>query len=228
MPPLLAHVLGLFVPAVCVGCGASALPDPRAALCPGCAARLPWLGGACPRCAGPCGGRCPATAAAFDAAYAPMALTGPARALVHALKFDRATRLADAMAAQMLVALPAWAVTPGDRALVPVPADPWRRRRRGTDHARSLASALAERTGLPLADVLRRRPGAGRQVGAGRCARRAALASAVVVRGRPPACAVVVDDVHTTGATLDACARALRREGVRQIVGITYAKTLRM
>jgi predicted amidophosphoribosyltransferase len=42
-----------------------------------------------------------------------------------------------------------------------------------------------------------------------------------------PDVAILVDDVHTTGATLDACARALRGAGAREVRAITYARTLR-
>ncbi|HET6551375.1 MAG TPA: hypothetical protein VFG79_23105, partial [Solirubrobacter sp.] len=63
-------------------------------------------------------------------------------------------------------------------------------------------------------------------VGAGRSARRAAGRIAVRVRGSPPPLAIIVDDVHTTGATLDACARALASEGTTMLAAITYARTL--
>lgn len=113
--------------------------------------------------------------------------------------------------------------------LVPVPAHPARRRARGHDQAHLLARALAARTGLPVARCLRRRGGAAapRQVGAGRSVRLEAGRHALRVRGRPSPVVALVDDVHTTGATLDACARVLLDAGALRVVALAYARTLR-
>jgi predicted amidophosphoribosyltransferase len=48
----------------------------------------------------------------------------------------------------------------------------------------------------------------------------------VRLRGGAPPRAGLVDDVHTTGATLDACAAALRRAGTRQVIALTYTRAL--
>lgn len=222
---LRAELVALVAPPVCAACRAAV---PRAAdpLCSACRRALPWLRGPrCPRCAlpAPCA-PCPARAAAFERAWSPLAYEGPARALVAALKFGGALALADLMAAQIAAGAPPpllEAVT-----LVPVPLHPTRRRARGFDQAERLARALAVRTGRPLDACVRRTGAATRQLGAGRRQRRATGRIALDVRGAAPAIALLVDDVHTTGATLDACAAALRAAGAHRVGCVTYARTL--
>jgi predicted amidophosphoribosyltransferase len=148
-----------------------------------------------------------------------------ARELVAALKFRAALPAADLMAAQMAANLPP-SLRAGPAALVPVPGQPARRRRRGFDPAAEIAHALGRRLDRPVARCLERRDHGTRQVGAGRAARRAPGRIAVAVRGAAPPLALLVDDVHTTGATLDACARALARAGTTVVAAVSYTRTL--
>ena len=111
-------------------------------------------------------------------------------------------------------------------ALVTVPAHPARRRARGFDPAELLARALARRTGLALVAALRRKAAPSRQLGADRETRTAAGRLAFEARGRAPRSAILVDDVHTTGATLSACADALKAAGAQRVVALTWARTL--
>jgi len=223
---VLASLAALLVPPRCLACGA---PPRRAGevLCAACRRALPWLEEPrCPRCAlpAPCA-PCPARRAAFAAAWSPMAYAGPARALVGALKFHGRLPAAGLMAAQLAATAP-----PGlldGATLVPVPAHRARRRARGFDHADRLARALARRSGLPLAHPLRRTGSHARQVGAGRSARLAAAHATVGLCRAPPGTVALVDDVHTTGATLEACARALRDGGSQRVVALAYARTVR-
>src|SRR3954449_4508628 len=108
MMSILAELLAILAPPACVACRAP-LARADALVCAGCVRGLPWLRGACPRCALPRHrrGGCPAAAAAFALAWSPLAYEGAARRLVQARKFRAALPLADVMAAQVAANLPA-------------------------------------------------------------------------------------------------------------------------
>jgi predicted amidophosphoribosyltransferase len=223
----LAELLAVVVPPACVVCGAS-LPRAELWLCVVCTRALPWLPArTCPRCGLVSHRRgCPAAHAAFGRAWAPLAHDGVARELVAALKFRGALPVAALMAAHVAANLPADLRAGAPAALVPVPSQAVRARRRGFDPAGVLAAALAPRLGLPVSRCLRRRDRAPRQVGSTRRQRRRAGRLAIELRAPPPPRALLVDDVHTTGATLDACARALLAGGCGEVVALTYTRTL--
>jgi predicted amidophosphoribosyltransferase len=213
----------LLVPPACIACRAHGSWP----LCGACRRTLPFLlEPCCPRCAlpQPCGRRCPAADAAFQASWAPLAHEGAARALVIALKYRGGRSLASALAAPMIAAAPAGTFDRG-LVLVPVPSDPARARERGYNQAAVIAAVLGERLGLPLADALRQLGPSHSQVGAGAVQRRAE-ASLLRARLQAPARCLLVDDVHTTGATLHACARALRAAGAQVVTAVTATRTL--
>jgi predicted amidophosphoribosyltransferase len=225
--PILAELIAVLAPPACAACRAP-LDDAAALVCGPCLRGLPWLRtGGCRRCGLPshAGRACPAAAAAFATAWAPLAYAGPARDLVHALKFRSALPLTRLMSAQIAANAPPWALGRAS-AVVPVPAAPARRRRRGFDPGELLAAQVADRLGLPAVGSLRRRGRAPRQLGARRGERRAAGRLSIGVGGPVPRFALLVDDVHTTGATLDACARVLRAAGAERVHAVTYARAL--
>lgn len=219
----LRSLASLLAPPVCAGCGGHA--GPAEPLCAACRLELRWLDHAVE-----VGGL---------TVFAPLAYEGPARAMVRALKFRGATIAAQAMAAQIAAAAPAGAAPltgPGGPApgvlargvLVPVPLHPRRLRRRGFNQAALLADELGRRTGLRVADCLRRTGSARAQVGRDRSERLDAVRGSIEVDPAAPLPrrAIVVDDVVTTGATLGACAESLRAAGVAEVVAVAYARTL--
>jgi ComF family protein len=217
---MLRFLADLVAPPACTACGAPT----SAALCRRCRAELTWLADPCPRCAlpRPCGLPCPAANAAFARAFSPLVYEGTARALVAALKFKGRLAVADLMAAQIAANAPAGLLA---GILVPVPTAPRRRRARGFDQGELIARSLARRTGLPMMRLLKRSDAA-RQAGAARATRLAGRID-VGVRGRAPRLVTLVDDVHTTGATLHSCAKALQGCGTLETHAVTYARTLR-
>jgi predicted amidophosphoribosyltransferase len=205
---LIEQITSLVAPPLCAACGAARLVE--AVLCERCEADLD----AAPRVIepGPPG---------VDLAVAASPFEGPARSVVHGLKYARRLSLAGVAAAAMLRALPAHEVT---EAVVPVPAGPWRWRWRGFDPAEEIAIAIAAGAGLPLDECLRR--GAGRRQVGRRRSERLADPPSVWATSACPREALLVDDVWTTGATLSACARALRGGGCRRVVALTLARTI--
>lgn len=204
---LRAELLGLLAPPRCLSCQALLV---RAAagpgLCEGCAAEVE---------------RSPAVtfrADAIDGGLAPLAYKGAGRRLVAALKFRRLLVVAELGAALIADgAPPGWL----EAALVPVPAAPSRARRRGFDPAWELVSALVGQTGATAAPLLRRSDRR-HQRGRSRAERLARPPLVRAVAAAPPR-AILIDDVVTTGATIDACARALRVAGSDEVRALALA-----
>jgi predicted amidophosphoribosyltransferase len=157
----------------------------------------------------------------LDRAWSAAAHEGVARDLVVALKFRRLLSAAEEMAERIARLAPP-SVLSG--AVVPVPTAPLRTLGRGFDPATELAVALAELTGLEISTCLAR-GGVGRQVGKRR-AQRLGQPPRLRLCGKAPPSALLLDDVLTTGATLSACAAALRRGGAIRVVAITFTRRL--
>ena len=219
-------IVDLLAPSLCWSCGAPAVRD--APLCRDCRRELRFLAPA------------PMGLHGLEV-WAPVAYEGPARDLVKALKFHGATRVARELAALIVANAPgamldgapgapagAPAAPPGARTpgtLVPVPIHPARRRARPFNQAALIAAAISARARLPLVDCLRRAGPDRRQVGRGRSARLRGVAGSIEAIGRSPPSVLLVDDVVTTGATLVACADALRAAGCERVRAIVFART---
>lgn len=203
------HALGAAIaPPLCATCGHSCRPE--ALLCSRCRRRLGAME--------PLSGK---GAAGLDRAWSLAPYEGVARSLVAALKFRRLLPVAELMADRIHWHAPAHLLS---GAIVPVPPARARLRRRGFDPAGELAGALAERLGSPLEPCLERRGGR-RQVGRRR-AQRLGQPPRIHATGTAPRSVLLVDDVLTTGATLSACAQALRTAGAARVVAVTFARRL--
>lgn len=167
---------------------------------------------------------------AFDRARSVVIHSGPARALVHGLKYKDRTDLATMMG-DWMVRAGASILAEAD-AIVPVPLHRRRLFFRQYNQAGEIARAMSKRTGLPLlASALERKKATKRQVGLTRTGRQDNLSGAFVVTEAGQSAVfgrhiVLVDDVLTTGATANAACRVLRRAGAREISVLTFAMAL--
>lgn len=218
----------LVLPASCILCGRPlALEAASQPLCPACLSLLrPIQGPACPRCgkgliseAGPCM-RCRGKSWSFDEARPLFAYRGEAAGLIAAYKFGGRRSLSGFFAS--LAAREVQARWPG-RPIVPVPFRSRKIRERGWDQVEEIARRL-ERGGMRVMRILERLP-SGEQKKLGledrfENARRAyRLKGGALVPGE----LVLLDDVFTTGATAEACARELKEGGARAVAFLSIA-----
>jgi ComF family protein len=198
----------------------------RETLCESCDADLPRLvQPVCPRCAleSPSGavcGRCLAQPPHFDATLAALAYAFPGDALVHALKFRGELALAPFLGKLLLEKI----ASHGIDCVIPVPLSSQRLRERGYNQAVEIARHVG-RMKLEI-DACARERDAPPQAGLDRDARRRNVRGAFRCRrsfaGERIA---LVDDVMTTGATLDELARALKAAGAASVVNWVVCRT---
>lgn len=218
------RVFAMLLPQRCVLCvGRSGAQ----LLCAACLRALPPLPSHCPQCASPSAagrtcGRCLAHPPAFAATRCAYAYAYPLDALVHALKYGGGTAHA-AIFAEALAALPA----PRPDCIVPLPLSAARQRERGYNQAAEIARHLGRLLAVPVFQGLRRirdtAPQATLPLRHRRANVRAAFAATALLAGSRIA---LVDDVMTTGATLDSAAQAARAAGASIVEAWVGARTL--
>jgi len=225
-------VLDILFPPRCAGCHKSGY-----ILCPSCTAQIRTLTPPfCQQCSTPLA----SDNTCQQCRYQPLRLNGlhafgiyeePLRACIHALKYDGNTRLAEPLGQLLAQAYLNYGLRAD--AITPVPLHSERQAQRGYNHASLLAKVCATQIRVPMYDdILIRQRATPAQVGLAHWERLQNVAGAFLctptfatraLRGRR---IVVIDDVSTTGATLEACAAPLFAAGAREVWGLVLAKPL--
>ena len=237
----------LVFPTACSLCRQEIIHAGSLDICPSCWNRIePWTGVACPQCGLPFASEHAADSAAvlcpqcrdgeysFDGARSFGVYAGALRAVILQLKFRQRERLGKKLGGLLLSPWNSLGLSPGDSpVLIPVPLHSSRRRERGFNQAELLAHglcrALAGASFAPRVEshCLRRTRPTPPQTGLSLNARKENVRNVFTVdkeeriQGRT---AVLVDDVMTTGATLSACAGALKKAGALRVFGLTLAR----
>lgn len=203
--------------AVCAACWAS-LPSPTEPLCETCGDTLKsWrtVTDGERRCS-----RCRRTGRVIACGRSIGPYEGVLRDILHALKYEGRRSVARPLGRLMMAA--GGRVLEGADVVVPVPLHLTRHYTRGFNQAAELAAHLE----LPIIHALRRTRATTTQTDLPEGQRHANVMGAFAVRRalHPGTIAVVVDDVSTTGATVDACARALLAAGAREVRALTAAR----
>ena len=235
----LRSALDLFWPPVCPGCGAGLEPGQAGVLCERCEAESPIFNGpACRRCGSPLGpfesdqgGRCCAECGGWNLVFTRAAAAGvydgPLANIIKAYKYGaraRGAHLARFLAGLLISRLTSPECGLGIKEIdmiCPVPLHGSRRRQRGFDHAAELARHVSRRLGIPLelGNLVKTRATPS-QAKLTRAERLDNIKGAFAVR-RPERIkgklVLLLDDVITTAATTEECARTLKAAGAREV-----------
>lgn len=230
------RLLGAMLPSACALCGVQYSVHADGAVCAACERAYVLLVARCPCCANPAGtldagrpcGGCLADRPAFDATLAACDYAAPLDSVVLQLKFGAQLALAPWMARVLHGAVLRAGLAVPD-VLCPVPLGPARLVERGFNQALEVARPLARALGVPVAPQLLRRlretpAQSGTAAGERKKNVRGAFGvdAAFDVRGRHVG---VVDDVMSSGHTLDEVAAVLKRAGAARVTNLVFART---
>lgn len=235
------HALRVLFPTQCSTCERPLADDAVPFFCRACWQCIrPFKGTACPRCGRPflsaltaayspghlCGD-CRSRKPAFTKAWSGYPYASPLREAISLLKYERKYGLAGSLCRLLVAALPP--VLEVD-VIMPVPLHPARLRQREFNQSLLFAEAVARRlrVGLSYTNLVRTRDNPA-QTSLPRSARLTNLRQAFLVRWPEAVCArrvLLVDDVFTTGTTLNECAKALRKAGAGEVYALTLARAV--
>jgi competence protein ComFC len=229
--------LDVVFPRSCVHCGGLVEDGRLRHLCPACAKQLIVVGPPhCTTCGHPYYGEtevnrlcphCEALEPEFGQGKTAILLKGPGRSLVHALKYHHGLHVLEDIAV-IMAATPGYMEYVRGAVLVPVPLHPRKLRERRYNQSLLLAGACARAAAgqAVVEELLQRVMDTESQTHYDRAARQKNLKNAFALASRarinPALRYLLVDDVFTTGSTLNACAAVLRRAGVLNLDVVTF------
>ncbi|MEO8724364.1 MAG: ComF family protein [Sphingobium sp.] len=235
---LLRPIVDFALPPRCPACGVIVEDDAR--FCLPCWQKMDFLGDPCCACCGVPfaieqgeGGRCGACLAdppGFDSARAVLAYGEIARTVAMRLKYGRRLGLARLMAAHMARRLPPNEMS--EMILIPVPLHRWRIWSRGFNQAAVIADHIGRRSGIPVEKLALVRHRATRPLRAMNPAQRKRMVRGAFaldprysdwIAGRT---VILIDDIHTSGATAQECARILRLGKAKSVHLLCWARVL--
>src|SRR5437660_4117730 len=233
---LLEAAVSLLYPSVCTICGRSIRAGEY--LCDECEGKITRIVAPfCEKCSEPFEGaitsaftcaNCAHRTIYFDAAVAAYRGRGIVRQMIHEFKYGRQIHLRHLVAQWLHAALDDERLC-GRRfdVIVPVPLHPARQRERGFNQASLLAELLSAQTSIPVKPVLERIRYTTTQTALDRSERMENLHNAFRLRKNADVRGLrvlLIDDVLTTGSTLNECSRVLKRAGALSVYGATAAR----
>lgn len=236
MQPFVKSILDLLLPSFCLACEKPLGPTPDLLFCPDCLERLRFIQS--PIC--PCCGRvylvaaggdhhcgaCLTTPRHFTRARAVFLYEEPLKKVVHRFKYQGKTACLPSFA-RLARNLPYLVEMEEADLIVPVPLHPTRLKERGFNQALLLARAFFPKDRRITTDLLIRARPTAPQTGFSGAARRTNLKNAFAVV-KPDRLSgkkiLLVDDVFTTGTTVNECARVLKKAGAAEVMVLTLAR----
>lgn len=226
---LTGHALDFLFPRWCIGCGREG-----DVVCRSCRQTFSFIGPLyCSRCGRPLDDdgfcrNCDGVEMSIDGIRAPFLFIGLVRQVIHELKYRNLKAAAPFLAHELALYLEEYPVIA--HMIVPVPLHKKRLKERGYNQSQLIGGHLAELTGVPLVTdcLIRRKHTPSLARSANREVRKENIEGAFDVSGRDieGKDIMLVDDVSTTGTTLDACAVVLKKAGARQVWGLVIALEL--
>lgn len=226
--------LHIFFPRTCFCCGRDIERKKQALLCPACSKNLKTPGElVCKRCGLPLpsgGAHCfncrGSKAAKYKCSFIRSALifNEPSRALIHAFKYEKFSSIAKFFAPLMYKTYRENPPYFEAEIIAPIPIHKSRLRKRGFNQARLLAEELSKYNNIPVEDILIRKHKTKSQTSLNKIQRKENIKDAFElkkgcnIKGKA---IILIDDVCTTGATLEECAKVLKSAGAREVLALT-------